>query len=109
MISTAAAGTQCGGGFLGPERAANVLDAPDLALLVVERLVAPRTRAAAGDSVLSVPREGSPRGRLGERGAHRAPASPARRPRGDGEAAVGDGDRVGEGAAAAAAVAAAPR
>ena len=56
LVSTAAAVPQCGGGFLGPERAADALDAAELELLVV---VAPpcRERAVAGGGVLSAPRD----------------------------------------------------
>ena len=55
--------THCGGHFLGPERAADVLDAAELELLVVVRLAVPRAHAAAGGGVLSAPRDGAPRGR----------------------------------------------
>ena len=51
LVSTAAAVPQCGGGFLGPERAADALDAAELELLVVVRLAAPRAHAAAAGGV----------------------------------------------------------
>jgi len=72
--------THCGGHFLGPERAADVLDAAELELLVAVRLLAPRSRATAGGGVLSAPRDGTPRGRSGARARVGAPAAAARRP-----------------------------
>jgi hypothetical protein len=50
------------GGFLGPERAADVLDAADLELLLAVRLVTPRMHAAVGDSGSSAAPDGAPRG-----------------------------------------------
>jgi len=72
--------THCGGHFLGPERAADVLDAAELELLVAVRLLAPRSRATAGGGVLSAPRDGTPRGRSRARARVGAPAAAARRP-----------------------------
>ena len=81
LISTAAPGTQRGGGFLGPERAADVLDPAELVLFVAVRLVALRSRAAAGGGVLWAPRDGAPRGRSRARTRVGAPAAAARRQR----------------------------
>ena len=53
LVSTAAAVRSAAAAFLGPERAADVLDAADLELLLAVRLVEPRVRAAAGGGVLS--------------------------------------------------------
>ena len=81
LISTAAPGTQRGGGFLGPERAADVLDAAELELLVVVRLAVPRAHAVAGGGMLSAPRDGAARGRSRACGRVGAPAAAARRQR----------------------------
>ena len=63
LVSTAAAVRSAAAAFLGPERAADVLDAADLELLLALQLVEPRVRAAVGAGVLSAPRDGAPRGR----------------------------------------------
>ena len=81
LVSTAVAVPQCGGGFLGPERAADALDAAELELLVVVRLAVPRAHAAAGGGVLSAPRDGAPRGRSRACGRVGAPAAVQRRQR----------------------------
>ena len=63
LVSTAAAVRSAAAAFLGPERAADVLDAADLELLLALQIVEPRVRAAVGAGVLSAPRDGAPRGR----------------------------------------------
>jgi len=61
--------------------AADVLDPAELVLFVAVRLVALRSRAAAGGGVLWAPRDGAPRGRSRARTRVGAPAAAARRRR----------------------------
>ena len=63
LVSTAAAVRSAAAAFLGPERAADVLDAADRELLLALPLVVPRGRAGVGAGVLAAPRDGAPRGR----------------------------------------------
>ena len=81
LVSTAAAVRSAAAAFLGPERAADVLDAADLELLLALQIVEPRVRAAVGAGVLSAPRDGAPRGRSRARTRVGAPAAVQRRQR----------------------------